>query len=265
VRFNTLHTGWPARWQCWLDAAAPDRRLLVVVLVPSQDNPFFKARGRCCGQQRRWNSIRVRVDAHNDDCLPAGQSCRCGHRQQCSRSYFWTMRALTLPFRLSACGQGKASSASSSTEPSTSPGLRRRRFSAITIKAHRLVAAEFARALGRKGDYVELLGRESDTNARVTDQGFSRPCSIRLPRMKMVSAQSANWSQAEAFSKDRNHVAGARGDLRNHRTERHAWRGCAASVERARAEGGCTSSAFDGSPDAMIPPNQFRGTWRQPH
>ena len=51
-----------------------------------------------------------------------------------------------------------------------------------------------------KGEYVELLGRESDTNAQVRTRGFHAVLDGELG-LKMVSAQSANWSQAEAFQK----------------------------------------------------------------
>lgn len=54
--------------------------------------------------------------------------------------------------------------------------------------------------LGGKGDYVELLGKESDTNAGVRSQGYHDVLDD-YSDMKMVAQQSANWSQTEAFSR----------------------------------------------------------------
>ncbi|MCL2684275.1 MAG: D-ribose ABC transporter substrate-binding protein, partial [Synergistaceae bacterium] len=63
-----------------------------------------------------------------------------------------------------------------------------------------LVAEAFVEAMGEAGEYVELLGRETDTNAGVRSQGF-HDIIDQYPDMKMVAQQSANWSQPEAFSK----------------------------------------------------------------
>jgi len=47
---------------------------------------------------------------------------------------------------------------------------------------------------------VELLGKESDTNAGVRSQGYHDVLDD-YPDLKMVAQQSANWSQTEAFSR----------------------------------------------------------------
>jgi erythritol transport system substrate-binding protein len=63
-----------------------------------------------------------------------------------------------------------------------------------------LVAEEFVRRLGEKGTYIELVGRESDTNAAVRSRGFHDVLD-RYPDLRMVARQSANWDQREAFQK----------------------------------------------------------------
>ena len=54
--------------------------------------------------------------------------------------------------------------------------------------------------MGEKGTYVELLGKESDTNAHIRSKGYHDVLD-QIPEMKLVEAQSANWSQTEANSK----------------------------------------------------------------
>jgi erythritol transport system substrate-binding protein len=56
----------------------------------------------------------------------------------------------------------------------------------------------FADALA-KGSYLELVGRESDTNAKIRSRGFHDVLD-QYPALRMVSRQSANWDQAQAFS-----------------------------------------------------------------
>jgi erythritol transport system substrate-binding protein len=56
------------------------------------------------------------------------------------------------------------------------------------------------KSLDGKGKYVELLGKESDTNAGVRSQGYKDVLS-QYPDLKEVAKQSANWDQQEAFNK----------------------------------------------------------------
>lgn len=58
----------------------------------------------------------------------------------------------------------------------------------------------FVDAMGEKGTFVELTGKESDTNAGIRSKGYHDVID-QYPDMKMVAQQSANWSQTEAFSK----------------------------------------------------------------
>ena len=61
-----------------------------------------------------------------------------------------------------------------------------------------LVAEEFARLMGEEGPYIELTGRDTDTNAHVRSQGYHDVLDA-LSGMEMVAQQTANWSQTEAF------------------------------------------------------------------
>jgi len=63
-----------------------------------------------------------------------------------------------------------------------------------------LGAQEFVKLMGEKGNFVELVGKESDTNAGIRSKGYHDVIDD-YPDLKMVSQQSANWSQTEAFSK----------------------------------------------------------------
>ncbi len=62
-----------------------------------------------------------------------------------------------------------------------------------------LVAEEFARLMGEKGKYIELTGRDTDTNAHVRSQGYHDVLD-KLSGMEMVATQTANWDQDEAFT-----------------------------------------------------------------
>lgn len=62
------------------------------------------------------------------------------------------------------------------------------------------IAEKFVEAMGEKGKYVELLGKESDTNAGVRSSAFHEVID-QYPDMEMVAQQTANWEKTEAFEK----------------------------------------------------------------
>jgi erythritol transport system substrate-binding protein len=62
-----------------------------------------------------------------------------------------------------------------------------------------ILAEYFAKLLGEKGEYIELTGKDTDTNAHVRSQGYHDVID-KLTGMKMVAQQTANWSQTEGFS-----------------------------------------------------------------
>ena len=56
----------------------------------------------------------------------------------------------------------------------------------------------FVEAMGESGDFIELIGKETDTNAGIRSSGYNDVIAD-YPDMVKVAAQSANWSQSEAF------------------------------------------------------------------
>ena len=59
------------------------------------------------------------------------------------------------------------------------------------------IAEVFVEAMGEEGTYVELLGRETDTNAHIRSAAFHEVIDA-YPNMKMVAQQTAHWEQTEA-------------------------------------------------------------------
>ena len=62
-----------------------------------------------------------------------------------------------------------------------------------------LGAEEFVKLMGEAGNYAELVGKESDTNAGIRSQGYHDVID-QYSDMKMVARQTANWSQTEAYT-----------------------------------------------------------------
>lgn len=174
-------------------------RPLAFIIVPSQDNPFFKAEADAAAQRAQALGYRTRVEAHDDD----------AYRQDNLIDSAIAQNAAIL--LLDNAGADSSISAVRRATKAGLPvflidraieadGIARAQIIADNSRGATAVAKVFVDAMGADGEYAELLGRESDTNAQIRTHGFHSILD-REPRLKMVEAQSANWSQSEAFQK----------------------------------------------------------------
>src|SRR5580704_16404557 len=236
---------------------------LVFIIVPSEDNPFFKAEADAAAARAFALGYRVRVEAHDDDAF----------RQDNLVDAAIASNAAVLILD-NAGADASIATVRRATKAGIAVFLIDREIEAQGIakaqiisdndQGARLVATEFAHALGEKGDYAELLGRESDTNAQVRTKGFHAVLD-KLQGLKLVAAQSANWSQSEAFQKTETMLE-AHGEIAGIIAGNDTMAlGAAAAVKSA----GLTRIAitgFDGSPDAIdaIRGGQLQATSLQP-
>lgn len=223
-------------------------RKLIVIIVPSQDNPFFKAEADAAAERARQLGYRVRIDSHEDDAYKqdnlidmaiasnaaalildnAGTDASISAVRRAARA---GIACFLIDREINANGIAKAQIISDNDQGA------------------RLVAAEFARAIGKNGIYAELVGKESDTNAQIRTNGFHAVLDT-LPGLVVVSRQSANWSQAEAFQKTETMLqahANIQGIIAGNDT---MALGAAAAV-RSSGLHDITIVGFDGSPDAL--------------
>ncbi len=172
---------------------------LIAIIVPSQDNPYFKAEADAASMRAQQLGYRTRVDAHDDD----------AYRQDnlIDTAIASGAKAIILD---NAGSESSISAVRRATRAGIAVFLIDREIQTLGVakaqiiadnnQGARIVADEFARATSGTGDYAELLGRESDTNAQIRTSGFHAVLD-KMPGLKLVSAQSANWSQSEAFQK----------------------------------------------------------------
>jgi len=62
-----------------------------------------------------------------------------------------------------------------------------------------ILAEYFVELMNEEGKFVELTGKDTDTNAHVRSQGYHDVLD-QIPGMEMVAQQTANWSQTEGYS-----------------------------------------------------------------
>lgn len=237
---------------------------LIVILVPSQDNPFFKSEADAAASRAKSLGYRVRVDAHDDD----------AYRQDNLIDAAIASNAAAII--LDNAGADSSIAAVRRATKAGIPcflidraidadGIAKAQIIADNDQGARIVAAEFMRLLEPGGgDYAELLGRESDTNAQVRTSGFHAVLD-KQTNLVRVAAQSANWSQAEAFQKTETLLQG-HGNLRGIIAGNDTMALGAAAAVKSSGKRGIVITGFDGSPDAVsaVHDGVLRATALQP-
>src|SRR5438067_436532 len=146
---------------------AQEAKPLFVILVPSQDNPFFKAEADAAAARARALGYRVRIDAHDDDAY--------GQDNLIDAAIASNAAAIILDNAGSESSIAAVRRAMRAGIPAflidreiQADGISKAQIIADNDQGAKIVAAEFVRALKDSGsEYAELLGRESDTNAQV--------------------------------------------------------------------------------------------------
>ena len=223
-------------------------RPLAFIIVPSQDNPFFKAEADAAAEHAQALGYRVRVEAHDDD----------AYRQDNLVDSAIAQNAAIL--LLDNAGADSSISAVRRATKAGVPvflidraieadGIARAQIIANNAQGATEVAKAFAKAMHGEGEYAELLGRESDTNAQIRTRGFHSILD-REPKLKMVVAQSANWSQSEAFQKTET-ILQSHAQLKGIIAGNDTMALGAAAAASGAGRSDLIIVGFDGSPDAI--------------
>jgi erythritol transport system substrate-binding protein len=181
------------------NSSAPAGKKLIAIITPSNDNPFFKAEAEAAAARAHELGYDTSINSHDDD----------AHKQDQLIDSAIANKASAII--LDNAGADASVAALRRAKAAGVPGfLIDREINEAGVAAAQIVsnnyqgatlgAQEFVNRLGEKGNYIELLGRESDTNAGVRTRGYHDVLD-KYDGLKMVGQQSANWSQTEAFQK----------------------------------------------------------------
>lgn len=172
---------------------------LIAIITPSHDNPFFKAEAVGAEAKAKELGYETLVLVHDDD----------GNKQSqlIDTAIGRGAKAIILDNAGSEVSIAAVQKAKDAGVPSflidreiNATGVAVSQIVSNNYQGAQLGAEEFVRLMGEKGNYVELLGREADLNAGIRSKGYHDVIDD-YPEMKMVSQQSANWSQTEGYSK----------------------------------------------------------------
>ena len=175
------------------------QKKLIAIIVPSPENPFFKAETDAADAKAKAMGYDTLILVHGDDPVKQDQLFDTAIARKAA--------AIVVD---NAGADATVAAVAKAKKAGIPSFLVDREINATGVAAAQIVAnnyqgailggEEFVRLMDEGGDYVELLGKETDTNAGVRSKGYNDTLK-QYPKLKKVAAQSANWNQTEAFQK----------------------------------------------------------------
>jgi len=244
-------------------ATEPASSNLIAIITPPRDNPFFRAEAEAADAKARELGYQTMIQTHDDD----------AHKQDQIFDVVIAQRVEAII--LDNAGVDASIAAAQKAKDAGIPSfLIDREINASGIAVSQIVsnnyqgatlgAQEFVRLMGEEGDYFELTGRESDSNAAIRSRGFHDVID-KYPGMTMVAQQSANWSQTEGFEKIETMLQanpGVKGVVAGNDTMALG----ASAALKAAGRDDVIVVGFDGSPDVIeaIQAGDIQATVLQP-
>ena len=221
---------------------------LIVIITPSHDNPFFKSEADAAQARAEALGYETLVLIHDDD--PALQD---QHFDTAIARGAAAIIADNAGADATIAAVQKAADAGIPTflidREINTTGVALAQIVSDNYQGAVLGAEEFVRLMGEEGEYVELLGRETDTNAHIRSQGYNDVIG-QYPDMVKVAVQSANWSQTEAFDVMQT-IIQANPNIKGVISGNDTMALGAAAALQAAGMTDVIVVGFDGSPDVM--------------
>ena len=243
--------------------AVAQQKKLMAIIVPSPENPFFKAEADAAEAKAKAMGYDALVLVHNDDPVKQDQLFDTAIARKAAAIILDNAGA---DATIAAVKKAKAAGIPSFLvdREINANGAAAAQLVSNNYQGATLGAEEFAKIMGEEGDYVELIGKETDTNAGIRSKGYNDTLS-QYPKLKKVAAQSANWNQAEAFQKMQTIIQqypNIKGVISGNDTMALG----AYAALKAAGKGNVLVVGFDGSPDvaASIKAGEIKATVLQP-
>lgn len=180
-------------------SALSEAKPLIVIITPSHSNPYFKTVADAASAKSEELGYDFLVIQHDDDVVKQSEAFDTAISRKAvaiicdnagadaSIAPVQAAKAAGIPTflvdrEINSTGDAVAQMVSNNYQGAS------------------LVAEFFVEAMGEEGNFVEMMGKESDINAGVRSQGFHDVID-QYEGLKIIEQQTANWSQTEAYEK----------------------------------------------------------------
>ena len=236
---------------------------LIVIITPPHDNPFFKAEAETAEARAKELGYETMTLTHGGDANRQDQLIDTAIAQHAAAIILDNAGADASIAAVQKAKQAGIPSFLIDREINAT-GAAAAQIVSNNYQGATLGAEQFVELMGDKGSYIELTGKESDTNAGIRSKGYHDVLD-KYPGLKMVAQQSANWSQTEAYSKMET-ILQANADIKGVIAGNDTMALGAAAALKAAGKKGIIVVGFDGSPDAIasIKAGEIKATVLQP-
>jgi erythritol transport system substrate-binding protein len=236
---------------------------LMVIITPSPDNVFFKAEQDAAAAEAKKLGYTTLVISHDDD--PTKQS------QAIDTAISRKAAAIILDNAGADATVAAVQRAKDAGIPSflidreiNKAGVAVAQIVSNNAQGAGLGGQEFATLMGGDGEYAELTGLATDTNAGVRSQGYHSVLD-QYSGMKMVAQQAADWDQAKALTITQT-ILQAHPNIKGIIAGNDTMALGAYAALQAAGKTNVIVTGFDGSPDVVssILKNGIKATVLQP-
>lgn len=172
---------------------------IMYIITPSHSNPFFKTEAESASAKAKELGYEVKVVSHDDDATKQAELFDNAIADKAAAIICDNAGADATVAAVKKARDNNIPTFLIDREINES-GVAISQIVANNYQGAKAIAEKFVEAMGEKGEYAELLGKESDTNAGVRSSAFHEIID-QYPDMKMVAQQTANWEQTEAYQK----------------------------------------------------------------
>lgn len=172
---------------------------IIYVITPSHSNPFFGTEAEVAEVQAKELGYEVKTLSHDDDATKQMEHFEAAIADKAAAIICDNAGADATVEAVKKAAEAGIPTFLIDREINEE-GVAISQIVANNYQGAKAVAELWVTAMGEKGKYVELLGKESDTNAGVRSSAFHEVID-QYPDLEMVAQQSANWEQTEAYDK----------------------------------------------------------------
>ena len=180
-------------------SALAEEKPLIVIITPSHANPYFKTVADAASAKAAELGYESLVIQHDDDVTKQAEAFDTAIARKAAAIICDNAGAdATIAPVQAAKAAGIPTFLVDREINSTGDAVAQ--MVSNNYQGASLVAEYFVECMGEEGNYVEMLGKESDTNAGVRSQGFHDVID-QYEGLVMIEQQTANWEQTEAYEK----------------------------------------------------------------
>lgn len=177
-------------------ASAQDKGLICVI-VPGVENPFFGAMQQIAADKAEELGYTTSRLVHNDDAVAQNDFFETCVSDGALAIILDNAGADASVAAVQAAADAGVGSFLVDREI-TQDGVAVAQIVSNNYQGATILAEYWAELMGEEGTYIELTGRDTDTNAHVRSDGYHDVLDS-MEGLEMVAQQTANWSQDEGF------------------------------------------------------------------